>query len=127
MKIKELLATVDKGWVRKPKGFRVRFEKMTADDPVTDHVPALTDALMDSDVVAWRSAWKLLQATQSHDADFGHGKLVNIHVVDEGGRPVKYYATNRYDVFNAHPPEDKEMGLPPEPAIQGGENGKSPQ
>lgn len=115
MKIKELLATVDKGWVRKPKGFRVRFEKLTADGPVTDHVLPETDALMDSDVVAWRSAWKLLQATRSDDADFGHGKLVNIHVVDEGGRPVKYYATNRYEVFNRHPGGEKAEAASPQP------------
>ncbi|KJS30257.1 MAG: hypothetical protein VR64_16190 [Desulfatitalea sp. BRH_c12] len=105
MKIKELLAVVDKGWIRKPKGFRVHFEKLTSEGPIVDFVPGLDQALMDSDVVAWRSAWKLFQASQSDDAEFGNGKLVNIFVVDEDGRPVKFYATNRHEIFNPHPPK----------------------
>ncbi len=100
MNIKELLSVVDKGWVRKPKGFRVHFEKLTPNGPVTDFVPGTDQALMDSDVVAWRSAWKLFQATQSDDPEFGNGRLVNIYVVDEDNRPVINYATGRYDIFN---------------------------
>lgn len=113
MKIKELLAVVDKGWVQKPKGFRVHFEKLTADGPVADYVPGLKDTLLDSDVVAWRSAWKLFQATQSDDAEFGNGKLVNIFVVDEQNRAVKYYATHRHEVFNPHPGGEKNDAASP--------------
>ena len=74
MNIKELLAVVDKGWIRKPKGFRVHFEKWTPEGPVTDFMPGTDSALMDSDVVAWRSAWKLFQATQSDDPEFGDSR-----------------------------------------------------
>jgi hypothetical protein len=100
MKIKELLAMVDRGWVHKPKGFRVHFEKMNQDGPQTDFVPGLDQDLLDSDVVAWRCAWKLYQATQSAEPEFGGGRLANIHVVDDEGRPVKNYATGNFDVYN---------------------------
>lgn len=114
MRIKELLAVVDKGWVHKPKGFRVHFEKMTDSGPITDYVPDLKDALLDSDVVAWRSAWKLYQASQSDDPEFGNRKLVNIFVVDEQNRAVKYYATNRYEVFNPRPGDEKADAASPQ-------------
>lgn len=114
MNIKEFLAVVDKGWVRKPQGFRVHFEKMTPDGPVVDYLPGLDQNLQESDVVAWRLAWKLYQSTQSDDPEFGNGKLVNIYVVDEEGRPVKYYATNRHEIFNPHPREDQADNSKPE-------------
>lgn len=86
--------------VHKPKGFRVHFQRMNEDDPQTDFIPDLDQDMLDSDVVAWRSAWKLYQATQSDEPDFGNGRLANIYVVDEEGRPVKHYATGKLDVYN---------------------------
>jgi hypothetical protein len=73
---------------------------MNEDDPQTDFIPDLDQDMLDSDVVAWRSAWKLYQATQSDEPDFGNGRLANIYVVDEEGRPVKHYATGKLDVYN---------------------------
>jgi hypothetical protein len=101
MKIAELLDVVDKGWVQKPQGFRVHFQQKTDQEIITDYVPGTDDAPLDSDVVAWRIAWKLYQSTQSDHPDFGQGKLINIYVVDDAGNPVKYYANNRYKVFNS--------------------------
>lgn len=107
MKVSELLKSVDLGWVQKPKGFRVHFQQLTDSGPVTDYVPAEDESLFDSDVVAWRSAWKLWQVSQSDHPEMGNGKLVNIYVVDEAGNQVKYYATNQYDVFNPDPSRNK--------------------
>jgi hypothetical protein len=99
MKIAEVLKVIDQGWVQKPAGFRVHFQKKTDLEIITDFVPGTDDAPFDSDVTAWRTAWKLYQSTQSEHPDFGQGKLINIYVVDAAGNPVKYYATNRYEVF----------------------------
>jgi len=95
MKISELLKVVDEGWVRKPKGFRVRFQTRKDGAWVTDTMPGENESLLDSDVVAWRSAWKLLQAANS-----GTGEYVNITVVDDRGKPVRCYATGDFDVYN---------------------------
>jgi hypothetical protein len=99
MKINELLNVVDEGWVRKPNGFRVRFQTAAKDGWVTDTMPGEAQGLLDSDVVAWRSAWKLWQAARS-----GAGEYVNITVIDDRGEPVPSYITGRCDVYN--PRED---------------------
>ncbi len=98
MKISELLAVVDEGWIRKPKGFRVRFQTRAEGRWVTDTVPGEGQTPFDSDVVSWRSAWKLLQSAES-----GAGEFVNITVVDDRGEPIRYYATGRREVFNPRP------------------------
>ena len=100
MKIVEAIEVIDKTWVQKPKGFRVRFEKKSDNEWTTDYSPGEDQALLDSDVVAWRLAWKLYQATLSSDPEFGQGSMANIHVVDDAGNRVKYYATGEFDVFN---------------------------
>lgn len=100
MKIAELLKVADKCWIQKPKGFRVHFQKISNDDLITDYVPGKDQNPFDSDVVAWRSAWKLYESTQSDDPEFGDGRLVNISVVDDQDNRVKYYATNQFEVFN---------------------------
>ena len=94
MKISELLKVVYEGWVRKPRGFRVRFQTRVEGSWVTDTMPDGTEALLDSDVVAWRSAWKLAEAAKS-----GVGEYVNITVVDDRDKPVPYYATGRVELY----------------------------
>jgi len=64
MKVNEALKVIDGGWVRKPKGFRVHFQKYVNSDWVTED-------------------------------------LVNIYVVDDLGHPIKYYASNQFEVFNS--------------------------
>jgi len=100
MKVGESLKIVDKGWVRKPKGFRVQFQKKTGSELLTDHCPGLNETLLDSDVTAWRLAWKLAVSTQTEGPEIAEGEVVNAQVVDDEGTPIKYYATNRVEVLN---------------------------
>ncbi|MFO7740255.1 MAG: hypothetical protein R6V46_17370 [Desulfatiglandaceae bacterium] len=100
MKVSESLKVIDAGWVRKPKGFRVHFQKMVGSELITDYVPGEDEAPLDSDVVAWRLAWKLAQATASDGTEAEANELVNIYVVDDMGHPVKFYGTNEGKVYN---------------------------
>jgi hypothetical protein len=50
----------------------------------------------DSDVVAW----KLAEVRNSHTPENADGAFLNIYVVDDLGNPIKYYASNQFDVFN---------------------------
>ena len=86
MKIAEMLKLTDENWVRKPAGFRVRFHKREEGRWVRDYMPGLDDAPLDSDVVAWRSAWKMLQGSRP-----GEGELVNLTVVNLEGGPIRLY------------------------------------
>jgi hypothetical protein len=87
-------------WITKPLGFRVRFQKKIDDTLVTEYTPDISDNLLDSDVVAWRYAWKLWVSTKSDTADIMEGEFVNITVVDDKDNPVKYYATNQVTTYN---------------------------
>jgi hypothetical protein len=87
-------------WITKPLGFRVRFQKKIDDTLVTEYTPDISDNLLDSDVVAWRYAWKLWVSTKSDTADIMDGEFVNITVVDDKDNPVKYYATNQVTTYN---------------------------
>ena len=66
----------------------------------TEYTPGLDDAPFDSDIAAWRTAWKLLQATQSENSEFGEGQMINITVVNDQGEQVLYYKTYEYMVYN---------------------------
>lgn len=101
MKIAESLKIIDAGWVRKSKGYRVHFQKKVGDEFITDHVPNLADTPLDSDVVAWRLAWKLYQTTKSGAAGNSEPEFVNIYVIDDLGNPVKFYVTNQLKVYNS--------------------------
>ena len=101
MKIKEALKIIDEGWVQKPKGFRVHFQKKVDSEFVTDYIPGIEENPMNSDVVAWRVAWKLSQASRSEEPGSTDGDIVNIYVVDDSGSPVKFYATNQLKVYNS--------------------------
>jgi len=101
MQISEGLKIIQAGWIRKPKGFRVKYQKLVDGQLVTEQSPPEGSALLDSDVTAWRYAWKLFMTTRSDTADIREEELVNIHVVNDGDEKVKYYATNNYEVFNS--------------------------
>ena len=100
MKVSESLKIIDESWVRKPKGFRVHFQKIVNSELVTDYVPGEDESPLDSDVVAWRLAWKLFQSTRSDSTEMGEDALVNIYVVDDRGQPVKFYGTNQPSILN---------------------------
>ena len=118
MKISDLLKVVDKGWIRKPEGFRVRFQTRVDGNWVTDTMPGKGQSLLDSDIVAWRSAWKLWQAAQS-----GAGEYVNITVVDDRGEPLRYYATGAFEVFNRRDDavDAPDVRIPSGPPAEAGE------
>ena len=100
MKVSDALKVIDDGWVKKPKGFRVHFQKQEVSEWVTEYSPGEQEKPLDSDVVAWRLAWKLAEASKSNMPENAEGALVNIYVVDDLGNPIKYYASNQLDVFN---------------------------
>ena len=101
MKIAQALKVIDSGWVKKDKGYRVRYQRQTKDGVETEHAPGLDDAPLDSDVTAWRTAWKLQQATQKENSEFGEGRMINIYVVNDEGEPIRYYKTNEFKVYNS--------------------------
>ena len=94
MKINDALARIDAGWVHKPRGFRVRFDVYVDGRWESDYSPEEDAAPLDSDVTAWRLAWKLAQAND--------GDLVNITVVDDQGDRVRSYMTNAFEVYHPH-------------------------
>ncbi len=101
MKIAESLKIIDAGWIRKNKGYRVHFQKKVDNEFIADHVPDLEGNLLDSDVAAWRLAWKLYQTTKSDIAENSEPEFVNIYVVNDLGNPVKFYVTNQLKVYNS--------------------------
>ena len=101
MKISEGLEVINKGWIIKPKGYRVKYQKLINSELITEYSPDLKDNPMDSDVVAWRYAWKLYMATKSDSPEINDRELINIFVVDDSDNPVKYYTTNQLEVFNS--------------------------
>jgi len=100
MKISESLEIIDKGWVKKPKGFRVHFQKRVGSEWITDYAPGEEENPLDSDVVAWRLAWKLSQAGKPNPPEINNGDMINIYVVDDSGDPVIFYGTNQPRVLN---------------------------
>ena len=100
MKIGQALKVIDTGWIQKDKGYRVHYQRRIGDDVKTEYTPGLDDTPLDSDVAAWRTAWKLQQATQEENSEFGEGKMVNIYVVDDQGKQIRYYKTNDLKVYN---------------------------
>jgi len=100
MKVNEALEIIDEGWVKKPKGFRVHFQKMVGSEWITDFVPGEEEKPLDSDVVAWRLAWKLSQAGKSKTSEINDCDIINIYVVDDSGNPVRFYGTNELTVLN---------------------------
>ena len=52
MKVNEALKLIDEGWMRKPMGFRVHFQKQVDSEWVTEYAPGEKEKALDSDVVA---------------------------------------------------------------------------
>ena len=100
MKVGKSLEIVDEKWVRKSKGYRVCFQQKDGSELVTDCCPGADDKPLDSDVAAWRLAWKLATSTQIEGDEIGEDELINIHVVDDLGNPILYYATSKTEVLN---------------------------
>jgi len=110
MKLAKGMELIAQGWIVKPKGFRVRFQKMTDGQWVTSHSPPLYNKPLDSDVTTWRYAWKLAMAAPLHGEKPDGESLVNVTVVDEMDTPVVYYATGEQEVYNWMLQEDDKGG-----------------
>ena len=100
MKTKDALKIIDEGWIRKPKGFRVHFQKKVNSDLITDYIPDEDVKPLESDVVTWRLAWKLSEVTKSDNPEMADGEMVNIYVVDDLGNPIPFYGTNEFEILN---------------------------
>jgi len=100
MKSAEAYKIIDEGWTKKRKGFRVRFQKQVASEIITDYFPDMDDGPWLSEIAIWRMAWKLAESKKSDTPDISAGDLVNIYVIEDEGNPIKYYATNRFEIFN---------------------------
>ena len=102
MKITEGMKVIESGWVKKPKGFRVKFQQLQDGELVTAYSPPEDATALDSDVTAWRYAWKLAQATRPDADTLAQGHLVNLTVVDDQDTPVISYITGETEIFNPH-------------------------
>jgi hypothetical protein len=100
MKSVEAYKIIDEGWTKKRTGFRVHFQRKIASEIITDYFPDMDDGPWLSEIAIWRMAWKLAESKKSDTPDISAGDLVNIYVIEDGGNPIKYYATNRFEIFN---------------------------
>ena len=100
MKIAEAMKIIDRKWVEKEKGYRVEFKRLEGTDWVEDSSPPADASPLDSDVTAWRLAWKLAESTPLTPGEAKEGDMVDIRVVDQDGRPIENYATGEKDIYN---------------------------
>ena len=100
MKVAEGMKRIEKDWVVKPKGFRVRFQEVKSGELITGYSPSVDDKPLDSDVTTWRYAWKLAKATKPSEDVIEEGDLVNVTVVNDQDVPVIYYVTGDVEIFN---------------------------
>ncbi|MGB7181671.1 MAG: hypothetical protein WA888_04435 [Burkholderiaceae bacterium] len=98
MKQIELLKLSDQSWIRKREGFRIRCLRCVDESRVEVLMPAESELPMDSEIVAWRVAFKLSQSTEA--AADGQPMYSNITVVDDLGEAIAYYVTGELQFFN---------------------------
>lgn len=100
MKVSEGMKILGEKWIQKPKGFRVKYQKLVNSDLVTEYSPGQEETSMDSDVTTWRYAWKLFVANKSDSDEIADGEFINVSVVDENDNPIQYYVTGKQEIFN---------------------------
>jgi hypothetical protein len=100
MKIADGMKIIENGWVRKPKGFRIRFHRQDENGIEMGYSPPEGDAPLNSDVTAWRYAWKLYQATREVAQSGAPGALYNITVIDDQGDPIRFYGSGEAETYN---------------------------
>ena len=101
MKQADLLKPGDQAWIRKRKGFRVRSWQLVEEVRTEVLMPSESELPMDSELAAWRVAFKLSQNADV-TAD-GLPVFINITVVDDLGEPISYYVTGQIQIFNEGP------------------------
>lgn len=100
MNINEALDRIDAEWIRKPIGFRVKFDICENGRWHTEYSPEEGAPPLKSEVTAWRLAWKLAQTCQPDPVRCKDGDLANIFVVDDQGTRIPTYITGNYDVYH---------------------------
>jgi len=100
MKSAEAYKIIDEGWAKKRTGYRVRFQQQVDSKIITDYFPDMDDGPWLSEIAIWRMAWKLAKSKKADTPDINAGDLINVTVIDHESNPVKYYATNEFEVFN---------------------------
>jgi len=100
MDLKEAMKMIGTGWIQRPKGFRVRFERRQGDEWVTDSFPSEGEPLLTSDVMAWELARRFAEAARKEATGEADGEISSITVVDDKGRPVTFYGTDGILVLN---------------------------
>ena len=89
MNTKQAYKIIDAGWAKKRKGYRVRCQHQVDAEMITDYFPDMDDGPWLSEVAIWRMAWRLAKSKKSDSPDISAGDLVNIYVVEEGGKSGK--------------------------------------
>ncbi len=100
MKLADGMKLINEGWAQKPKGFRVKYEKIVKGKKVIEYSPGLDDSPLDSDVTTWRYAWKLYKSTNEDSHKDDREEFLNVCVVDENDTPIDYYVTGKKEIFN---------------------------
>jgi hypothetical protein len=100
MKIGQGMKIINNVWIQKPKGFRVKYQKLVDSELVTEYSPGLDDEPLDSDVTTWRYAWKLYVSTKSDKETIQEDEMVNVTVVDNDNNNVNYYITGAPEIYN---------------------------
>ena len=100
MKIDDALNRIDEGWIPKSKGFRVQYDIYVDGQWNTDCCPDKDLAPLNSEVTAWRLAWKLAQTCHTEPVQLKDGDLANIIVIDDQGNPIASYISGDYDVYH---------------------------
>jgi len=101
MKLTEAMKIIDDRWIRRYKGFRVRFQKRQGEAWATEEFPDPTSKPLTSEVSAWELARRFAEATANHNPDQNpNNRMINIHVVDDQGNAIPFYATHQFHVFN---------------------------
>ena len=100
MELKEAMKIIGAGWIQRPKGFRVRFDRRQGEQWFSDFFPAETETLLSSDVMAWELARRFAEATRKGVTGEAEGDISDITVVDHKGSPVRFYGTNAIRVLN---------------------------
>jgi hypothetical protein len=100
MELKKAMQMIGAGWIQRPRGFRVRFERRQGEQLVSDFFPSETETLLSSDVMAWELARRFAEATGKGATGEAEGAITSITVVDDKGSPVRFYGTNTIRVLN---------------------------
>ena len=100
MKLTDAMKMIDDGWIRRFKGFRVRFQKKEGAGWVTDYFPGQKAKPITSEISTWELARRFSEATASDKPESDEGAIVNIYVVDDLDNPVPFYGTNQPRILN---------------------------